>query len=294
MPSFRAINALAQPERSPEIEDEELPDIRTILAQNAVHRSNIEPAQEEPSDICGRHWEVIKILSRKAEDGQLWYLIRWADSTLLTKDVRQRPSGIEYVRCDGKDWDIQTCRPARPTDDGKPQLLVVWKNSWRAMDDLLDGAEGILPSIQEFEVHRQGHTAQHEAGLPREFLGPKLRPRKGVDYSPTVRAWFRDNDGKMNPQRQGLMNLQPRRQLLIRDKFIKRESLLDLKHEAKGNACLVTDSGYEQLDPCELCINECGPFLQCVVGDDFSNGACSNCAYGRRSKSCNFNIERKC
>lgn len=304
MSSFRAINVPSVPKQLsdslrkdapfPGSEDEELPEVSTFIKRRSEAIPQNDPSGEEPSDICGRNWDVAKIINRKAEGGQLKYLTRWVDSVLLAKDIRHRADGTNYVRCDGKDWDVLTDRPAELSgDNGTPQRLVEWKDSWRSVEDLVEGAQGILESIQEFEVRRLERGPSSGSDSQHEFVGNKLRPAKDVDYSRVARTTLREIDGIMNPQRQRLMEMQPVRPLLVRDDFVDKGRLLDLKKEHKGNASLVFVTGYEQLAPCDRCVRECGPFTKCVVGEEFSNGACANCAYGGKSTECNFHQTRE-
>lgn len=294
MPGFQAINHSRQiqklptpllPDNGASDSEEELPDPCTFIRPRAEPTSHHTPTFEEPENICGRHWPMKAIIDKRivwTHPPKVEFHIEWRPSVLLEKDIRRRQDGCSYVRCDGNDFNISEDSPATPSEDGRLQRLVVWKNTWRSYEDLVYDHENMWDLMQEYDLE-QGDKSDPEP----DSNETSFRTKRDVNYSRYVRRRIRDKCNEegiaMKPKQRSLVNTGPKRPLIFRD-----GKEMSLVKEEKTNAMLIYDTGDEQPEPCDRCQRDVGPFPKCVVHEKFNNGACASCIYARSGPKCNF------
>lgn len=70
---------------------------------------------------------------------------------------------------------------------------------------------------------------------------------------------------------------------------------VNFRRHANAAAFYAHRSGHDVAKACHRCSEGHGVFQACVVADDFSMGACTNCAYGgNTTKDCSFRTDSEC
>lgn len=280
--------------------DDELPTLSRILEQ--ARRRPWEPHQLpcRPDQPCGlelRDWDVEELVDKRSTDGDFEYLVRWENSRLAARYVRDRADGSKFVECSGRVWDVVTATPvARVNESDERMVDVAWAESWnsgadlrRSVQHLIDAPDTRLASRTDDQEEPRSENARV---VVRSKASDKIfTPSAGIDYGPHVRAVLADDDPSHDVKL--MLGAQAVREVVFSDRFIHEGRRVNLNSPSKANAMLGHDSGYEQAEGCEPCEAGKGPFRECVAMHS-SVSACTSCQFRKRGPSCNFHNKREC
>ncbi|KAJ5086593.1 hypothetical protein NUU61_007900 [Penicillium alfredii] len=118
---------------------------------------------------------------------------------------------------------------------------------------------------------------------------PKLRTEGGQDVKPS--GWARRLKhqlyGPISESTTRLKTMKSLREPVVRD-MTAAEFESQLRHRRKLDAALVQVVGTPSYSPCDNCEADCSPFTSCMVAQDELGGACANCYWNGKSRTCLF------
>jgi hypothetical protein len=301
-------------------------------AINAKGNADIQRhAPERPSargivNSLNREYTLDHLANSQIVGGERFFEVCWKDSVIEDKYINFPEGGGCFVLIDGEPWVAKDYTQIEGGESDVMHFKLQWPTTWKAERELEHARE----LIEEFENRKSGREAAAESPdhvhnsierftpvpesepassdeaeeamadfEPEEMQRYKipilrLQPTLGVEYSAAdFREVIARTSGDSRPALKRWARAQDERAVIFRRSYIERGQGYDLGRTERAHAVFAQTSGEEQQRPCECCVNELGPFVECIVAPEFSGGACANCAVSTTAKRCNFHRECK-